>query len=201
MTPAFLLTTLLVVLAPGSGAIYTLSAGLSRGRRAGVIAAAGCTLGIIPHVLATVLGVAALLHASATAFQVLKWLGVAYLLFLAWQTLRDRGDLLADVDRPQPSHRQVIGSAILINLLNPKLTIFFLAFLPQFVPVHGAAQQMLWLSVVFMAMTFAVFAAYGIGAAAVRRQLQARPRIMQWISRVFAASFVALGVRLAISDA
>lgn len=201
MTPAFLLTTLLVVLAPGTGAIYTLSAGLSRGRRAGVIAALGCTLGIIPHVVATVLGVAALLQTSATAFQLLKWVGVAYLLFLAWQTLRDRGDLLADVDRAEPSNGRVIVSAILINLLNPKLTIFFLAFLPQFVTADSATVQMLELSAVFMLATFVVFAAYGVAAAAVRTHLQARPRIMDWLRRIFAGSFIALGIRLAITDA
>ncbi|MFE6195274.1 LysE family translocator [Streptomyces sp. NPDC057838] len=200
MSLAFLLTTLIVVATPGTGVVYTLAAALSRGRRAGVVAAVGCTLGIVPHLLATVTGVAALLHASATAFQVLKYAGVVYLLYMAWATLRDKDALGAgERESAPPSARQVIVRGVLINILNPKLTIFFFAFLPQFVTPgepHALA-RMAGLGGVFMLATFVVFAAYGLLAASVRGQVLGRPRVMAWLRRGFAGSFVALGAKLA----
>ena len=203
MSIAFLLTTLVVVATPGTGVVYTLAAGLSRGRRASVVAAVGCTLGIVPHLLATVTGVAALLHASATAFQVLKYAGVAYLLYMAWATLKDKEALAVDegAAAPLPAGR-VIMRGILINLLNPKLTIFFLAFLPQFVsPTEPhALPRMLALSGVFMLATFVVFAGYGVLAASVRSHVISRPRVMAWLRRSFAGSFVLLGAKLATTD-
>jgi threonine/homoserine/homoserine lactone efflux protein len=198
----FLVTTLVIVATPGTGVLYTLAAGLARGARASVVAAAGCTLGIVPHMLAAVTGLAALLHASATAFQVLKYLGVAYLLYMAWSTLRDRGALAVEESAPVPA-RRVIASGVLINVLNPKLTIFFFAFLPQFVGAGeagpGVLLRMLQLSAVFMLVTFVVFVAYGVFAASVRRSVISRPRVVTWMRRVFAGSFVALGARLALT--
>jgi threonine/homoserine/homoserine lactone efflux protein len=198
MSLAFLVTTLAVVATPGTGVLYTLSAGLSRGGRAGVVAAFGCTLGIVPHMAATVTGLAALMHTSAVAFQVLKYAGVAYLLYMAWTTLRDRSAITVDAAPPR-SARAVIVNAVLVNLLNPKLTIFFVAFLPQFVDT-AAPWPMLRLSAVFMLLTFVVFAAYGVCAAAVRRHVITRPRVLAWMRRTFAVSFVALGVRLAAAE-
>jgi len=196
----FLLTSLVVVATPGTGVLYTLAAGLTRGARASVVAALGCTLGIVPHMAAAITGVAALLHTSAVAFAVLKYLGVVYLLYMAWSTLRDKGALSVQENAPR-SARQVIVSGVLINILNPKLTIFFFAFLPQFVSPaesNGVA-RMLLLSAVFMAMTFVVFAVYGVFAAAVRDQVVSRPKVIAWMRRIFAGSFVALGARLAFT--
>jgi threonine/homoserine/homoserine lactone efflux protein len=202
VSTAFLATTLIVVATPGTGVLYTLSAGLSRGRQASVLAAAGCTLGIVPHVLATITGLAALMHTSALAFGILKYLGVAYLLYLAWATLRDKEAIAVRADAaPRPAGR-VITSGILINLLNPKLTIFFVALLPQFVPAGepDSLARMVELSAVFMLVTFVVFTGYGIFAAAVRNHLVSQPQIMTWIRRAFAGSFLALGARLALAD-
>ncbi|MGW0495144.1 LysE family translocator [Streptomyces sp. NPDC003007] len=169
MSIAFLLTTLVVVATPGTGVVCTLAAALSRGRRASVVAAVGCTLGIVPHLLATVTGVAALLHASATAFQVLKYAGVAYLLCMAWATVRDKEALVVEEREtaPEVSARRVIVRGVLINILNPKLTIFFVAFLPQFVSPGEphAVMRLAGLGGVFMLATFLVFAAYGVLAA------------------------------------
>jgi threonine/homoserine/homoserine lactone efflux protein len=197
---AFLVTTIIVVATPGTGAIYTLSAGLAHGRRASVVAAIGCTLGIVPHLAAAVTGMAALLHTSATAFQLVKYLGVLYLLYMAWATLKDTDPIVAEEETaPRPAGR-VIASGILINLLNPKLTIFFFAFLPQFVDIGepGHVLRMLELSAVFMLVTLAVFAAYGVFAASVRDHVTARPRMMTWLRRGFAGTFVALGAKLAL---
>ncbi|MGW0863046.1 LysE family translocator [Streptomyces sp. NPDC002611] len=201
MSIAFLLTTLVVVATPGTGVVYTLAAALSRGRRAGVVAAFGCALGIVPHVLATVTGLAALLNASAAAFQVLKYAGVAYLLYMAWATVRDKDVIAVEEDTTPDSARHVIVRAVLINILNPKLTIFFFAFLPQFVSPHEphALTRMLALSGVFMLATFLVFAAYGVLAASVRSHVTSRPRVMAWLRRGFAGSFVALGAKLAFT--
>jgi threonine/homoserine/homoserine lactone efflux protein len=199
---AFLVTTLVVVATPGTGVIYTLSAGLSRGRRASVVAAAGCTLGIVPHMMATVTGLAALLHTSALAFQVLKYLGMAYLLYLAWATYRNDRTIVTTQQTEPRSAARVVVNGILVNLLNPKLTIFFVAFLPQFVDsgAENSVGRMLALSAVFMALTFVVFAAYGVFAASVRSQVLGRPGVLRWVRRVFAGSFLALGARLAVAD-
>ncbi|HUN47817.1 MAG TPA: LysE family translocator [Stellaceae bacterium] len=202
MSIEFLLTTLIVVVSPGTGVLYTLAAGLSRGHRASVVAAFGCTLGIIPHMAAAIMGLAALLHTSAVAFQTLKYLGVAYLLYMAWMTLRETGALKVEKRRDNRSSLQVITSAILINLLNPKLSIFFFAFLPQFVRADEAhpLPRMLELSSVFMLLTFVVFVGYGLFAAAIRSHVISRPRILAWMRRSFAAAFVALGVKLAFAE-
>ncbi|RSM77306.1 LysE family translocator [Kibdelosporangium aridum] len=199
MSIAFLVTTLIAVATPGTGVLYTLAAGLTHGRRASVIAAFGCTLGIIPHMVATITGLAALLHTSAVAFEIVKYLGVAYLIYMAWNTLRDK-DALTISQAPAQSATKIVVSAVLLNLLNPKLTIFFVAFLPQFVSANDPAQlwRMLELSAVFMLLTFVVFALYGIFAASMRTHVISRPRVMAWLRRFFAGSFVALGAKLAL---
>src|ERR1700754_4283510 len=201
MSIEFLLTSLIVVASPGTGVLVTLAAGLSRGRRAALVAAFGCTLGIVPHMLAAITGLAALLHTSALAFQIIKYLGVAYLLYMAWSTLRDKGALTVE-ETAAPSTVKVITSGILVNILNPKLTIFFFAFLPQFVRTDepNALLRMLELSGPFMLATFVVFVIYGVFAAAVRNQVISRPRVMAWIRRTFAAAFAALGLRLALTE-
>lgn len=198
----FLVTSLIIVASPGTGVLFTLAAGLSRGARAGVIAAFGCTLGIIPHMAAAIMGLAALLHTSALAFQIFKYLGVAYLLYMAWSTLREKGALTVEKEINPRSARQIIVAAVLINILNPKLSIFFLAFLPQFVSAsdtHPLA-HMLELSAVFMLLTFAVFAGYALFAASVRNHVIARPQVLVWLRRSFAGAFAALGAKLALAD-
>jgi threonine/homoserine/homoserine lactone efflux protein len=202
MSWAFLLTSLVIVATPGTGALYTLAAGLTRGTRASILAAFACTLGTLPHLMAAVTGLAALLHASGVAFQTIKYAGVAYLLHMAWATWRDQGALAVDKDTQPASWRAVIVTGVTLNLLNPKLTIFFFAFLPQFVPAGepGALARMLALSLVFMAMTFVVFAAYGACAAALRDKVLSRPRVVERIRKTFAATFVALSARLAVES-
>lgn len=205
MSPEFLITSLIVVISPGTGVLYTLAAALSRGSRASVIAAIGCALGIVPQMFAAIFGLAALLNASAVAFQTVKYVGVAYLIYLAWSALRERGALRIQQETTATTARsalKVIVTAILINLLNPKLTLFFFAFLPQFVTVHEAhpLTHMLLLSLVFMLMTLIVFVAYGLLAAMAREQIVSRPRVMTWMRRTFAAAFVALAAKLALAE-
>jgi threonine/homoserine/homoserine lactone efflux protein len=202
MTWSFLLTTLIVVASPGTGVLYTLAVALAEGSRASIAAAFGCTLGIVPQMVGAMLGLAAILHTSALAFAALKWCGVAYLLYMAWQALRETGALAVTAEGARKSDRRVIVTAVLINILNPKLSIFFFAFLPQFIAAdepHPLA-RLLELSAVFMLMTFVVFAAYGLFAAAVRDRVISRPKVMAWLRRSFAAGFAALGARLALAE-
>ena len=202
MSIEFLITSLIVIVSPGTGVLYTLAAGLARGSRASVVAAFGCTIGIVPHMAAAIMGLAALLHTSALAFQAFKYLGVAYLLYMAWSTLREHGALRVEKEVGTRSAAQVTMTAILINILNPKLSIFFLAFLPQFMSVDelNPLSRMLALSAVFMLMTFAVFVGYGLFAASIRDHVISRPRVLTWMRRTFAGAFAALGAKLAFTD-
>jgi len=202
VSPEFLLTSLIIVASPGTGVVYTLAAGLSRGARASVLAALACTLGIVPHLAAALTGLAALLHASALAFEIVKYAGVAYLLWMAWQTIRQKGAMRIEAAPDARAAGRVLRDGIALNVLNPKLSIFFVAFLPQFVPTGapGAGLRMLELSLVFMAMTFVVFALYGIFAATMRSRVVGSPRMMAWLRNSFAAAFVALGARLALTE-
>src|SRR3954471_2637103 len=202
MSWEFLVTALIVVISPGTGVLYTLATGLARGGKASIVAAFGCTLGIVPHMAAAILGVAAILHTSALAFLVFKYLGVAYLLYMAWNTLRERGTLQVEKQIGARSAVRLTITGILINILNPKLSIFFFAFLPQFVSAQETRPlaQMLELSAVFMLMTFVVFVGYGLFAASIRDHVISRPRVLTWMRRTFAAAFVALGARLAFAD-
>ena len=202
MSLAFLITSLVIVATPGTGALYTLAAGLTRGTRASILAAFACTLGTVPHLVAAITGLAAVLHASGVAFNAIKYAGVAYLLYMAWSTWRDQGALSVDEAEKPSSWRSVIASGITLNLLNPKLTIFFFAFLPQFVPADASdgLPLMLELSAVFMLLTFVVFVGYGLFAASIRTHVISRPKVLAWMRRTFAAAFVMLGAKLALAE-
>lgn len=202
LSPEFLLGSLIVVLIPGTGTVYTVSTGLFYGPRASLAAAVGCTLGIVPHLLASVLGLSFVLHMSALVFQGLKFAGAAYLLYLAWAMWRDQGALSFGSASPKRSARHIVIRAVLLNLLNPKLTLFFFAFLPLAISPDAASPlaELLDLSLVFMAITLAVFAVYGVLASSVRRHVVGSPKVVTWLRRSFATAFAALGVRLAVTD-
>ncbi|MEZ5562507.1 MAG: LysE family translocator [Gammaproteobacteria bacterium] len=198
----FLITSLIVVLMPGTGVVFTVSTALAQGRVAGVLAALGCTLGILPHLAATVLGLAAVMHTSALAFQMLKYAGVAYLFYLAFSTWRERSAFVLEAVPSRTVRLALVVKAFLLNILNPKLTIFFLAFLPQFVEPNAASPlgRLLVLSAIFMLMTFAVFVVYGCLAHAFRKAVIESPRVQAWLRRGFAGTFAGLGVQLALSE-
>ncbi len=202
MSVEFLLTTLIIVASPGTGAVYTIAAGLTRGARTSVWAAFACTLGIVPHLIAALTGVAALLHTSALLFEMVKYAGVAYLLYMAWATLKERGAMRIDPGADARSAWQIVVDGVLLNLLNPKLSIFFVAFLPQFIATGEAhpMARMLELSGVFMAATFVIFALYGLFAAGMRDRVLGSAKAMAWMRRSFAGAFVALGAKLALTE-
>ncbi|MEM7438337.1 MAG: LysE family translocator [Pseudomonadota bacterium] len=202
MSWEFLLTSLVVVLLPGTGVLYTLAIGLGRGFRASVAAAFGCTFGIVPAAGASIVGLSALLHTSAVAFMVIKYLGVAYLFYMAWTILRDGGSMDVTEEKATRGLAKIATIGAVMNVLNPKLSLFFLAFLPQFVAAEAsdATLQLVFLAAVFMAMTFAVFVVYGAFAALARDYVIRRPKVLTWIKRSFAGAFGFLGARLALSD-
>jgi threonine/homoserine/homoserine lactone efflux protein len=203
MSVDYLITALIVVLLPGTGVVYMVAIGLTAGRRQSVAAAVGCTLGIVPAITASVIGLSALLHTSALLYQIVKYAGVAYLLYLAWQTLRDVGPVrVGDREAGTRSLYRIARTGFLINILNPKLSLFFLAFLPQFVSPSGGSplSQMLMLSGIFMMMTFVVFVIYGAFAALLRERILQSATFLAWMRRAFAVAFASFGVRLALSD-
>lgn len=204
MSTEFLLTSLIVVLLPGTGVIYTISMGLFAGKKESFFAAMGCTLGIVPHLVASIFGLAAILHTSAVAFQIVKIIGVCYLFYLAYIMYKETGSLQINEKQKQKQNGlyKIVLRGFLINILNPKLSIFFLAFLPQFVSSTSTAivSEMLVLSFVFMFMTFVVFVIYGIFAHKSSVFIQNSPKIMQRIQKGFAGIFVLLGMKLAVAE-
>ncbi len=198
MSLAFLATSLVIIATPGTGAILTIAAGIRGGKGLALVKAFGCTLGIVPHLVAAISGTAALLAMGGVAFEVLRWVGIAYLLYMAWTTWRSTGALTLDESALQRSALRTIGNAILANLLNPKLTVFFFAFLPQFIRAEAPSlPQMLTLSGIFMALTFVVFAMYGLAASFFRRHLIDRAKVTRRIQKGFALGYVGIGVGLA----
>ena len=202
MSLEFFLTSLVVVLLPGTGVIYTLAIGLGHGFKASIAAAFGCTIGIVPAAIASIIGLATVLHTSAVGFQILKYLGVIYLFYMAWKTLKDDTALKVSQDKGTTGYMRIAFTGTFLNVLNPKLSLFFLAFLPQFIPstVTNATVSLLLLALAFMGMTFAVFILYGAFASYARDYVITRPSVLGWIKRCFAGVFGFLGARLAISD-
>lgn len=159
-------------------------------------------MGILPHLTASILGLSAILHMSALAFQVIKFVGVFYLLYLAWTMWRDTGTLKLDQSTQKIGGFQIALKGILINILNPKLTIFFFAFLPLFVSseMSSPTRQMIGLSAIFMGMTLVIFALYGILASWIRTYFLNSPKAIRRMQRSFAVIFAVLAVRLALTE-
>lgn len=198
----FLLTSLVVILIPGTGVIYTVSNGLFLGRRASIAAAVGCTAGIIPHLTACILGLSVILHMSAIAFQTIKFVGAAYLLYLSWSMWRETGSMKFNSHSTKKGLWHIAMKGFLINILNPKLSIFFLAFLPLFVSPETASPifSLLTLSIIFMGMTLFIFILYGLSANGVRRYVVNSPKVFLWMQRSFAFIFAALGAKLVMAE-
>ena len=199
MTLDYILTAFIVCLAPGLGVVYTLSATLGGGMRAGLWASVGCTIATVLHMVVAMAGLAAVLHASALAFQMVKYTGVAYLLWMAWAVLRDHGGLSVRPARPETAGR-LVWRGVLLNILNPKLPLFFVAFLPQFLPTGAGLADLALLGAGFSVVTFVTFVLYAALAAAGRQRLLESARAMDWLRRAFAAAFAGLGLKLATAN-
>lgn len=202
MSLEFLITSLVVILLPGTGVIYTIAIGLGRGFHSSILAALGCTLGILPSALASIIGLAAIFHTSALAFQTVKYAGVVYLFYMAWTMLRDGGAMRMSEQRERKGAMRIIRDGMLLNVLNPKLSLFFMAFLPQFVPAEAADAMIMLvgLALTFMVLTFIAFVGYGACAALARDYVISRPAVVIWLRRSFAGAFGLLGLRLALAE-
>jgi threonine/homoserine/homoserine lactone efflux protein len=203
MSVEFLLTSLVVVLIPGTGVLYTVSSSIGGGRRHGLFAALGCTLGIVPHMLAAMLGLSGIMQAGSAVFETVRWAGVAYLVFMGCSMIRDAGALpLDDGNTPIDSVGSVVWRGVLLNVLNPKLTLFFFAFLPQFLDASPGLLdvRLIGLGGIFMLMTLAVFALYALASAAARDLILAAPAARRWIERTLGAFLIAFAARLALTD-
>lgn len=203
VSASFVALSLVVIATPGTGAVYTVVSTLAQGLRGGLLAALANGASLLPHVIAVVTGLASLLHASAVGFAVVRYLGVAYLIYLAIQTWRGAGNLTLNVtDRKVASGAAVFWEALVLNLLNPKLTLFFVAFLPQFVDAGQGhvVSQMLGLSAVFAALTVAVYVVYAVAAQSLRSHILERPAVARRAERGFAIVFLLLAARLAATN-
>jgi threonine/homoserine/homoserine lactone efflux protein len=202
----FLVTSLVVVVIPGTGVVYTVSSSIAGGWRRGLFAAIGCTFGIVPHLGAAMLGLSGVMQAGATAFEAVRWAGVAYLVLMGMSMIRNGGSLRLDDGGsgrpPTDSMSAVVRRGILVNLLNPKLTVFFFAFLPQFLDHRPDLldTRLVGLSAIFMLMTLAVFAAYAKASAAVRDQVLGAPTVLRWVQRSLGVLLIGFAARLATSD-
>ncbi len=205
ISPEFLATSLVVVLMPGTGVVYTASSAMTGGRSRGLIAAIGCTLGIVPHMVAATLGLSGVMQAGAAAFEVVRWVGVAYLAYMGVSMIRNGGRLQFGADEthePSATSLTIIRRGILLNVLNPKLTVFFFAFLPQFLDTAPRLldPRLVILGAIFMAITRVVFLGYAAASAAVRDQVLQSPRVMQWVQRSLGALLIGFAARLAVAD-
>ena len=194
----FFFATLLVVIAPGPGMLFVISRSIAGGRKAGIVSALGASAGIAVHILAAGFGLSLILIATETGFRIMKWVGGIYLIFLAWKAFTHRQALTLESGKDDTGHTSVFWQGLLVNALNPKVALFFIAFIPQFVnPASGSVSvQMMVLGTIFMVLTVIIFSAYGISAAIIRRWLIERPRVNRLIDWATGSLFVFLGIRM-----
>lgn len=197
----FLVSSVALIVAPGPDNILVLTRGVTLGRRAALISAAGASVGLVVHSLFAAVGLSALLAQSATAFAVVKYLGAAYLVYLGVRALLSRDAFVLSDGPATMTDRQVFIQGVLSNVLNPKIAIFFLAFLPQFVvPGTAAAPQLLALGLAFAFLTWAVFSAIGLFSGALGERLSRRPFYADALRWLTGGVLIGLGLRLTFSD-
>jgi threonine/homoserine/homoserine lactone efflux protein len=198
----FLAASIAITVAPGPDNLQVLARGISQGRAAGLVAALGFAAGISFHTTLAALGVAALLKSSPMAFEAVKLAGAAYLVWIGIKAIRSKG-LSSAHERPSQPLAVVFRQSVIGNLLNPKVTLFFIVFLPQFVNPHGGQSvmlQMFELGGVFMLQTVAVFSVFGVAAGMIGAYLKRRPKVGVWLDRLAGATFIGLGIRVAFKD-
>ena len=198
----FLGASVALTIAPGPDNTFVVAQGISRGRKAAVTTALGMCSGISVHTTAAALGISALIYSSAAAFTVLKYAGAAYLLFLAYKALKERDGAIAGAVANDCGPGVLFRRGFIMNVVNPKVALFFLAFLPQFVSTQsgGVAWQMFLLGLIFMAQAAVVFTAIGILSGSIGNAILKRPRIATFFAWLTAGIFASLGIRLALAE-
>lgn len=197
----FLTAAILITLSPGPDNMMVLGVGIAKGRVRGIAFGLGCALGCLNHTLLAVIGVSALVAASPTAFTALKIVGGLYLVWMGVQALRSHGGARTALDVPDEPARRLFFKGLLANAINPKVVLFFLSFLPQFVvPARGDANwQIAWLGGVFTLQAALLFGLLGYFSGAVGQWLNRTPRAGLWLDRIAGAIFVGLGLRLMVA--
>lgn len=200
--PLFLAASIAVTAAPGPDNLQVLARGISQGRAAGLVAALGFAAGLTFHTTLAAFGVAALLRSSPLAFEIVKIAGGLYLIWIGIKALTSRGLARAHERAAQPLSA-IFRQSVIGNMMNPKVTLFFVVFLPQFVDPSGSprvAVQMVELGAVFMLQALAIFSLFGVFAGTLGTWLKRRPRVGVWLDRLAGATFIALGLRVALHD-
>lgn len=198
----FLLAAILITASPGPDNLMVLGVGISRGRKQGMAFGLGCALGCLSHTVLATLGVSALIAASPLAFTTLKMCGGLYLIWLGVQAWRSRGGAKVErVGAADESLRRLFAKGLFANAINPKVVLFFLSFLPQFVIVErgGVSWQTAQLGLVFTAQAVLLFGLLGYFSGGVGQWLSRTPRAGFWLDRIAGTIFVALGLRLIIA--
>ena len=197
----FLTAAILITLSPGPDNMMVLGAGIAKGRARGIAFGLGCALGCLNHTLLAVIGVSALIAASPTAFTALKVAGGLYLIWMGCQALRSRGGAQVAGRVPDESARQLFFKGLLANAINPKVVLFFLSFLPQFVVASrgDANWQIAWLGLIFTVQAALIFGLLGYFSGAIGQWLNRTPRAGMWLDRIAGAIFVGLGLRLIVA--
>lgn len=201
-TLSFLISSLIIVLIPGTGVIYTITTGFTKGKRASILAALGCTVGIIPHLCLSITLSSLLLQMGSSVFNIVKIFGMFYLLYLGIGMIISKSNPSFESTQGSLQALAIVRQGILINLLNPKLTIFFLSFLPQYI---GSSKQdyfvsSLELGLVFMFLTVIVFICYGTLAGSTKKLIEKSPRTINILQKCFGLIFVIFAFQLGFAS-
>ncbi|WP_024347671.1 LysE family translocator [Lacrimispora indolis] len=200
-TYTFFITSFIIILIPGTGVIYTISVGVSKGKKASILAAFGCTAGIIPHLCISIALSSLLVKMSSSAFTIIKLLGALYLLYLGVGMMLSKTKLKLENAKLENNPVPIVCRGILINLLNPKLTLFFFSFLPQYVNSNGKNYviESLTYGLAFMILTLIVFMGYGILGGTAKKLIISSPKRINLLQKFFGIIFIVFAVQLALS--
>jgi threonine/homoserine/homoserine lactone efflux protein len=198
----FLVASALLAIAPGPDIIYVLTRGIAQGAKAGVAAALGFASGCVFHTVLAAVGIAALIRSSDLAFDLVRYAGAAYLVYIGLQALRHRSSFSIEAAGDRKALATIYRQSVIGNMLNPKVTLFFLAFLPQFVNSQAGhvGMQMAILGAIFMAVTVVIFSAVAIFSGWIGDWVRAKPAIGERLNVFAGVTFIALGIRVALPD-
>lgn len=198
----FIAVSMLLTIAPGPDILYVITQSISQGKRAGIATALGLCTGLMVHTTAAAFGVSAILQQSAIAFKILKYLGAIYLFFLAWKAFREKEHSLSEMTTKNKDAASLYRQGIYMNILNPKVGLFFLAFLPQFVnsKAGNIPGQMILLGALFMLQSILIFSIVAIVSEILSKKILSKPNIAKYINHAKAIIFTLIGVKLALSD-
>lgn len=198
----FIAVSMLLTIAPGPDILYVITQSITRGKRAGIATALGLSTGLIVHTTAAAFGVSAILQQSAIAFTILKYAGAIYLFFLAWKAFQEKEHLLSDKPVQNKGTGSLYRQGIYMNILNPKVGLFFLAFLPQFVNSNAgnSSEQMVLLGILFMLQTIIIFSTVATFAGIFSNKILSRPNIAKYINYVKCSVFALIGIKLVLTD-